>query len=222
MRWGELVTSQVPHVPGFDAGKIGMKFKASMLFVFLLVSVPGFSVTEGGPTEQLKPIIDELVSILADDSLKGKDHKTERREKIMGVISSGFSFREMSRRVLGRTWNELSDDERDYFVTQMTKLLENVYVGTLESYSGETVSFVGERIKGRRAQVTTLISDGQESIPVHYIMQQVQAQWLVYDINVEGVSLVRNYMEQFRAIIRKEQYEGLIKAIEEKNRSFEL
>ena len=140
----------------------------------------------------------------------------------MGVISSGFSFREMSRRVLGRTWNELSDDERDYFVTQMTKLLENVYVGTLESYSGETVSFVGERIKGRRAQVTTLISDGQESIPVHYIMQQVQAQWLVYDINVEGVSLVRNYMEQFRAIIRKEQYEGLIKAIEEKNRSFEL
>jgi phospholipid transport system substrate-binding protein len=199
-----------------------MRLKISILFIFFLVPVSGFSVTEGGPTEQLKPVIDELISILADDSLKGNDHKTERREKIMGVISSGFDFREMSRRVLGRTWNELSDNERDYFVTQMTKLLENVYVGKLETYSGETVSFVGERVKGSRAQVTTLITDEQESFPVHYIMQQEQAKWLVYDINIEGVSLVRNYMEQFRTIIRQEQYEGLIKAIEEKNRSFEL
>ena len=172
------------------------------------------------PTEQLKPTLDALVDILGDDSLKGAAKKTERRSLIMKEITSGFDFREMSRRVLGRTWNTVTPEQQDYFVSQMTKLLENVYVGKLETYSGEKVEFVEERIKGNRAQVTTLIEDQSVKLPVHYIMQKTGSKWMVYDINIEGVSLIRNYMEQFRSILKKKDYEGLITIIEEKNLSF--
>lgn len=172
------------------------------------------------PTEQLKPALDSLVDILKDESLKGDAKKAERRSLIMKEISSGFDFREMSQRVLGRPWNTITPEQQDYFVVQMTKLLENVYVGKLETYSGEKVEFVDERIKGNRAQVTTLIEDQGVKLPVHYIMQKTGSKWMVYDINIEGVSLIRNYMEQFRSILRQNNYEGLIKIIEEKNLSF--
>ncbi|MGI9538482.1 MAG: MlaC/ttg2D family ABC transporter substrate-binding protein [Desulfocapsaceae bacterium] len=172
------------------------------------------------PTAQLQPMIDQLIEILDDEALKGDKQKEQRRSKIMGTIASGFDFKEMSRRVLGKTWNELSETEREYFIAQFTKLLENVYIGKLESYGGRTVDFVAERIKGKRAQVTTLVPYEESNIPIHYIMQREIDKWMVYDINIEGVSLVRNYMEQFRAILRTQKYEGLIKTIEDKNKSF--
>lgn len=186
---------------------------------FLMFSSPVYTA-EPGPTAQLQPMIDGLIAILADDSLKGETHKIERRKKIMDIVSSGFDFREMSRRVLGSTWNTISAEDKDKFTVQMTKLLENVYVGKLESYSGEKVDFVAERIKGKRAQVTTIIEHEGAKLPVHYIMQQERETWMVYDINIEGVSLIKNYMEQFSSILRTEQYEGLVKIIEEKNKTF--
>jgi len=178
------------------------------------------SAAEKSPTEYLRPVLDELTTILGEESLKGDEHLVERREKIMTVIKKGFDFREMSRRVLGRTWNTIDDKERDHFTALMTKLLENAYVGKLEGYSGETVKFVAETVKGDRAQVTTLIENEGVELPVHYIMQTDGHKWMVYDINIEGVSLVRNYQEQFRSILRTEDYQGLVKVLEEKNRSF--
>jgi phospholipid transport system substrate-binding protein len=68
--------------------------------------------------------------------------------------------------------------------------------------------------------VTTLINYEDSKIPVHYIMQKEHDRWMVYDINIEGVSLIRNYMEQFRTILRQEEYEGLIQIIEQKNQLF--
>ncbi len=199
-----------------------MKYLYCLTSLFFMILMTG-SLSWGddhSPTAQLQPVIEEILLILDDDSFKGVENKEQRRNKIMAAVSSGFDFREMSRRVLGRTWNDLSAEEKDYFVSQVTKLLENVYIGKLESYGGRTVEFAAERIKGKRAQVTTLIPYEQSKIPIHYIMQREQDKWMVYDINIEGVSLVRNYMEQFRTILRQQKYEGLIKVIEEKNRTF--
>lgn len=192
----------------------------TLVLLHTLVAGSILLADDHSPTEQLQPVIDRLITILDDDTLKGNEQKELRRSKIMDTISSGFDFKEMSRRVLGKTWNELSESERDYFVGQFTKLLENVYIGKLESYGGRTVDFVAERIKGKRAQVTTLVPYEEAKIPIHYIMQREVDKWMVYDINIEGVSLVRNYMEQFRAILRTQKYEGLIKTIENKNKTF--
>jgi phospholipid transport system substrate-binding protein len=192
----------------------------AFLILALVINATAVNSQAAEPTEQLKPILEELFSILDDQSLQGDEQKEVRRQRIMAAISSGFDFREMSRRVLGSTWNDISAEQRDHFVVQMTKLLENVYIGRLESYDGREVEFAAERIKGKRAQVTTLINYEDSKIPVHYIMQKEHDRWMVYDINIEGVSLIRNYMEQFRTILRQEEYEGLIQIIEQKNQLF--
>lgn len=189
------------------------------LCIFLLL--PTHLVAADGPTDQLRPTLSALTSVLADPALQGKEKRDERRSQIMESIKLGFDFREMSKRVLGREWRSLSEEDKEYFTGLMTKLLENVYIGKLEGYSGQTVGYVSERVKGKRAQVSTLIEDEGVKIPVHYIMSLKEARWMVYDINIEGVSLVKNYKEQFKSILRKEKFEGLIKVIEEKNRSFE-
>jgi len=201
-----------------------MQIKTNFQAIFialLLCLLPVSGKAEVGPMEQLRPTLTKLTSVLADQELKGNVKKAERRAKIMDVIKEGFDFREMSRRILGSTWNSITSAEQDHFTKIMTKLLENVYIGKLESYSGQTIGYVSERVKGDRAQVSTLVEDRNMQIPVLYIMSLEKGQWMVYDINIEGVSLVRNYMEQFRSILRTEKFEGLIQVIEDKNRSFD-
>jgi len=195
----------------------------NILYVFMLLFV--FSsvqadAAENGPTDALRPVLNGLMEILADESLKGEKHLVQRRTEIMTTIEIGFNFREMSKRVLGKAWRTIDEQQKDYFTEQMTKLLENVYVGKLERYSDQSVEFVAEKIKGNRAQVTTFLVDQGIKLPVHYIMKEAGGRWMVYDINIEGVSLVRNYQQQFKSILRKEKFEGLIKVLEKKNKSF--
>jgi phospholipid transport system substrate-binding protein len=190
-----------------------------VLIVAALLS-SGVTSIAASPTDDLKPVMAELAAILGDAALKGDEHLVERRARIMSSIKRGFNFREMSKRVLGRTWQTISGAEQDKFTELMTKLLENVYIGKLEGYSESSVEFVAENVRDTRAQVTTLIENNGEKLPVHYIMQLEGPTWMVYDINIEGVSLVRNYQQQFSSILRKDKYDGLVKIIEEKNRSF--
>lgn len=198
-----------------------MKKLLILITILAMLSPAYLGAAERGPTADLKPVLEDLTAVLSDDSLKGRAHRTERREKIMSQIKRGFDFREMSKRVLGRTWNEISEEDRKYFTSQMTKLLENVYIGKLESYSGQKIEYAAEAIKGERAQVSTFLDHNGAKIPIHYIMNKTPERWMVYDINIEGVSLVRNYQEQFKSILRQDKYEGLVKVLEEKNDSFE-
>ena len=191
-----------------------------ILSVLVVFSGAVVSAADKGPTADLQPILTELTALLGDVNLKGDENRTVRREKIMFLIKNGFDFREMSKRVLGKTWNDIDDKERDNFTVLMTKLLENVYIGKLESYSGQTIEYSGETIKEDRGQVSVLLDNAGVKIPIHYIMRKSDARWMVYDINIEGVSLVRNYQEQFKAILRKDSYEGLVKVMEEKVNSF--
>lgn len=196
--------------------------KKTLLLLVLLCGMTAGAVQaeQSNPTDDIKPVLHDLTSVLQDESLKGNAHLTERRAKIMSLIKRGFDFREMSKRVLGRTWREIDAKEQDHFTVLMTKLLENVYIGKLESYSGQTIEFASEVVRGDRAQVSTLVQNGNTKIPVHYIMMKTASRWMVYDINIEGVSLVRNYQEQFRSILRTDGYQGLVKILEEKDNSF--
>lgn len=192
------------------------------LFLLVCCSLVSYSsaLAVSGPTDQLKPTLKSLIDILLDPSLKGEEHKVVRREKIMGHVTKGFDFREMSQRVIGKEWKELPPEKQDHFQALFTKLLENAYIGKFESYSGQEIQYTGERVKGDRAIVSTQIENNGQLIPVDYIMTKKEARWMVYDINIEGVSLVRNYMEQFKSILRRDKFDGLVKLLEEKNSTF--
>ena len=189
-----------------------------VIFSTIVLALPVWAAK--GPTETVKPVLEDLTQVLKDPGLQGDAHRDERRRKIMSTIKVGFDFQEMCKRVLGRTWSEISQTDRDHFTEIMTKLLENTYVGKLENYHYKSIEYLDEKVQGDRAQVSTVVNKQDVELPVYYILKKTPNGWMVYDINIEGVSLVRNYMEQFRSILRTQKYEELVKIIEEKNRTF--
>ena len=190
-----------------------------LIFCSVVLTLPVSAAK--GPTETIKPVLDDLTRLLNNPDLQGDANRNERRQKIMSTIKVGFDFQEMCKRVLGRTWLEIDQRERDHFTELMTKLLENAYIGKLEDYHYKGMEYVEEKVQDDRAQVTTLVEKNDVKLPVHYILQLTPRGWMVYDINIEGVSLVRNYMEQFRSILRTDNFKGLVRIIEEKNKTFE-
>lgn len=167
------------------------------------------------PTEQLRPFLNKVTATLADPGLKALP-KHEQSRRVIAVVRERFDFREMSKRVIGQQWRSLSEMEQGEFESLFTQLLQYAYVDKIDEYSGQQVQFTQQRIKGERAEVQTLLVDKNKSIPVFYIMLLRGDQWMAYDVVVEGVSLIRNYMEQFSEILRKDGYPGLVKQIEQK------
>jgi phospholipid transport system substrate-binding protein len=191
-------------------------FIVSVLFSFITVffTQPAVSAAPD-PTEQFRPFLKKITETLADPGLKTIP-KPEQSQRIIGIVSEHFDFREMSKRVIGQQWRNLSEKEQGEFEQLFTQLLQYAYVEKIDEYSGQQVQFTQQRIKGERAEVQTLLVDKDKSIPVFYIMLLRGDQWMAYDVVVEGVSLVRNYMEQFSEILRKDGYSGLVKQIEQK------
>lgn len=193
------------------------------MFLVLVFLCGTPAMASSGPTEALQPTLQGMIDILCDPAFSGKEQKETRREKIMAIVGKGFDFKEMSKLVLGRTWKKIDMQQREYFEMLFTKLLENAYIGKLEGYTGQEIIYKDERIKGKKAAVSTVVqSPGTPPLPVNYVMINASSGWQVYDINIEGVSLLRNYREQFKSILRKEKFEGLIKVLEEKNASFDV
>lgn len=167
------------------------------------------------PTEQFRPFIKKVLDVLAEPGLK-KLPKHEQCQRVIVVVRERFDFREMSKRVLGRHWKTLSPDQQSQFEELFTQLLQYAYVGKIEEYTGQKVEFTQQRIRGERAEVQTILVDTNRSIPVSYILRLEGGQWMAYDVVVEGVSLIRNYMEQFQQIISKDGYPQLVDQIRHK------
>jgi len=194
--------------------KICRFFSLLILVACLLGTQPAESATPD-PTEQFRPFIDKVTKTLADPGLKTLP-KQEKSRRVISVVREHFDFREMSKRVIGQQWRSLSSDEQGEFESLFTQLLQYAYVGKIDDYTGQQVQFTQQRIKGERAEVQTLLVDKDKSIPVAYIMLLKGDQWMAYDVVVEGVSLIRNYMEQFSEILRKDGYSGLVAQIKQK------
>ncbi|HBT96707.1 MAG TPA: hypothetical protein DEB25_03240 [Desulfobulbaceae bacterium] len=188
----------------------------ALLLLVALIAAP--TMAAPNPTDTLRPVLDRIIAVLIDPSLQGDAHMAARQARIMDTVKEAFNFREMCRRVLGPTWNQISAAEQDHFTNEMTEFLKNIYIGRLEEYSGQQVRYINELIRGNLAQVATEIDYQGKPVPLIYIMDNSGGRWMVYDIYIEGLSLVNNYREQFRSIIRTEKYAGLIKMIEAKNR----
>jgi len=184
------------------------------LFMALAMGAP---VLAGEPKEQIKQTTDRILSILADPSLKGPAKAEERRKQIRQAVDERFDWEEMAQRSLATHWPKRTPEEKKEFVTLFQNLLARTYMDKVEGYSGEKIIYTGETIDQDRAvaRVKILTSKNKE-IPIEYRLLKKGPQWLVYDISIEGVSLVNNYRTQFNSIILKKGYEELVKRLKEK------
>ncbi|NOX20501.1 MAG: ABC transporter substrate-binding protein [Nitrospirae bacterium] len=170
-----------------------------------------------GPLETLKDAVDDVIEILKKPELKGPEHEEERKRAIREAVSRVFDFREMAKRSLSRYWRKLDDKQREEFVELYRGLLERTYLKRIEAYQNERIVYKGERIRDRYALVKTIvITDKQVEIPVDYKLIKREKGWMVYDVVIEGVSLVNNYRKQFKSIIRRSSYDGLVKMLRQK------
>lgn len=169
----------------------------------------------GQPTDQLRARIDRVVGILDNGELKADP--AARRAALKGAAAEIFDFAEITRRSLGQHWQTVTPAEREELVRLLTALLERSYMGRIEQYSGERISFVGESLDGDLATVRTrLLSKSGVEIPVDYRLSRVGERWLAYDVTIEGVSLVSNYRAQFHKIIQTSSAQALVERLRAK------
>jgi phospholipid transport system substrate-binding protein len=188
--------------------------------VLLVVSylTVGLAFAAAGPaTESIRGTIDEVFKVLDDKELKKPERHEERRQRLEKVVGARFDYAEMSRRSLGTQWNQLSEKERQEFVDLFRTLLTNTYADRVENYSGEGVQYLNERTEKEYAEVRTKVLSGKTEIPMDYRLLRKDNDWRVYDVVVDGVSLVNNYRGQFSKILHTSSYPGLVDQLRKKS-----
>jgi len=188
--------------------------------LLLIIAGPG-RIWAGVPTDQLRAQIDRAVKILEDPELKKEGRQRDRRAAVRQVANDIFDFSETARRSLARHWAARTQAERDEFVQLFSDLLERSYISRIELYGGEKIRFVGESIDADGAVVRTrLVTKQGTEIPIDYKMHLRGDRWLVYDVLIEGVSLIANYRTQFNKIITTSSFQELVRKMKTKQEEF--
>jgi phospholipid transport system substrate-binding protein len=171
------------------------------------------------PLEVVRSTTERAIVILQDSSYQGQDHHQERIEKLKEIVLPQFDSREIAKRALGIHWRNRTEDERNEFIQLFIKLVEKSYGSLLDRYTTNVQFFFDqERIEDDFAEVDTRILAPPQDKPysVNYRLHKLEGTWLIYDVVIENVSMVRNYRSQFGRVISKSSYEGLVQAIERK------
>jgi phospholipid transport system substrate-binding protein len=194
--------------------------KAALMAVGLAVTVV-VPAAAGVPTDQLRGAVDRVLKTLEDPSLKGEGKVGERRVAVRKIANEIFDFGEIAKRSMARHWQPLTEAQRSEFVGLFADLLERSYISKIETYGGEKIQYSGERVDGEYATVSTkIITKNGTEVPVDYRMIKRADHWFVYDVSIEGVSLVSNYRTQFNKIIQTSSYNELVAKL--KNKQGEL
>ena len=193
----------------------------SLLLAVGLLLLPCSAVQAGAPTEQLKASIDQIIRILEDPALKPESKTKERRAAVREAANQIFDFEETAKRALGAHWRGLGEKDRQEFVSLFADLLERAYISKIERYSGEKIAYAGDSIDGDLATVKTRFTTKQGTdVPVEYRVLRRGDRWMVYDVNVEGISLVNNYRTQFNKIIQTSSYQDLVAKMKSQDDQF--
>ena len=187
---------------------------AAALLVCLTAATAAQALT---PTETVKSRVDEALKGLSQTTGTTPESTELRRVEIRRAADSLFDFTEMSRRALGRHWAERTAAERDEFVRLFTDLIARSYIGKIDRYAGEAISYTGERVDGDEASVRSQVVTAKGSqIPVEYRLHRSNESWSAYDVLIENVSLVGTYRSQFDRIIKAESFANLLRRLREK------
>jgi len=192
--------------------KVSFFFGVGLVCSFLL---PGIAQTEDSPLPMVQESIDQIIEIL--NSSEYSQDKPKGREKIFSLVDERFSWEEIGKRSLGRLWKEQTVEDQQKYVSLFAQLLRKIYIDKVEGYAGEKVIYDEEILKGEYAEVRTSVTDQAGiKIPIFYRLLKKDNSWQVYDVVIEGVSLVKNYRSQFEEILSAFSFSELLKKIEEK------
>lgn len=194
--------------------------KLSALAVGLaLVLVPAGPVAyamELTPLESVKSTISAVIRVLNKDEFKQPGRALERRQEIEQVVRHRVSYEEMAKRALGPSWSELSDADRVEFVDLFVQLLRDTFAGKIDAYTNEQILYLSEHRDAHVAEVRTRLTGHKMDTSLDFRLADRTGDWLVYDVVIDGASIVSNYRAQFSSIIRDHGYAGLVERMKQK------
>jgi phospholipid transport system substrate-binding protein len=203
-----------------------LKMLAHLLFLSgmvagLTMASPSLATTspngiESSATETVKGTINDLIQVLDDETLKLPEQAEKRRHEIEEIIKHRVDYEEMARRALGAPWPTLSPRERREFVNLFVQLLRDTFAGRITERSDEQVVFLGELQEDVFAEVKAEMKGRKINTPIDFRLVHRAHEWWVYDIVIDGASIVSNYHSQFTSIIRDVSYVGLVKMMKQK------
>ncbi|RJQ44367.1 MAG: ABC transporter substrate-binding protein [Nitrospiraceae bacterium] len=191
-----------------------------LLLISMTVYVAGISELSaaGTPAESVRSTVDAVINTLKDQHFSQPGKKQERREKMRALINDRFDFEEMAQRSLARHWQPRTSAEKKEFVEVFSDLIESSYIGKIELYTDEKITYDRETLKGdgKYSVVSTTVITKNVNIPIEYKLILKNNKWWVYDVTIEGVSFISTYREQYNKIIVKESFDGLMKKMRSK------
>jgi len=193
-------------------------------FVAWLVVASAVAAPVTGPGEVVQSAVSRVVVAVqrtgtgAHASQAQNQVRQQRRLELRRVAAELFDFDEISRRALSRHWAARTAEEQAEFTRLFTDLLERTYVGRLESYSGESIVFLGEAVDGAFATVRSkVVTRRRIETPFDYRLHLRDGRWRVYDILIDHVSFVATYRSEFARIIQRESYAALVERLHKQN-----
>jgi phospholipid transport system substrate-binding protein len=191
---------------------------APIVAVFLMAALAAAAPIQASTAkETVESQVNKVLKALSEPGFKDKA-KDAKIVKIRSIVNEIFDYNELSKRTLGREWAKFNAPQQSEFVKLFSELLEKTYADRLLSYSDEKVVFEKETLlREGQAEVTSnvLTADGKK-IPLDYRLIQKEGNWRVYDVIIEGISLVKNYRDQFRDILAKDSPEEVLKMLRDK------
>ncbi len=196
-----------------------MKKICVWIAVLIFAAVSAYAAESPGPLVSVQGPIQQGIDLLRDPQYKEPSKREAQRDKIWEIIRQTFDFVELSMRTLAQDWKNFTPQQRKEFTEVFTDLLKNTYIDKIQSeFQNETIQFLTEeKISDEKAVVKTkVIRNGKIEIPMDYSMRLRDGAWKVYDVAIEGVSMVKNYRTQFKDILAKETPAKLITRLKDK------
>ncbi len=193
-----------------------ISIKSLMLALVMACYMPmQLLASEDSPKVVVESTVQAIIDVL--EARADKETITDAdREGIRQVVAGKFDYREMSRRSVGKPWKKMTAEKQVEFTELFRQVLEYSYGNQLAGYHGQKVVFEKADFKKDKARVKGAIIDSNKTIPMEYRLHQTPTGWQVYDIKIEGVSMIITFRKDFKSIIKKKNVDGLMATLQQK------
>ncbi len=199
-----------------------MKYVFSFLLAAYVVTGVAHAAEAMAPDALAKSVTDEVLAIIRAD----KDIQAGNKAKVLNLIEAKvaphFNFSHMAQLAMGKNWRQASAEQKKSLTHEFRTLLVRTYTAAFTQYKNQTVEYRPLRLAPGEtdAVVKSLITQpGGQPVAIDYGMEKTDQGWKVYNVKIEGISLVENYRNTFNSEIRKSGVDGLIKALADKNKA---
>lgn len=198
-----------------------MRIFAGCCLLLLSVMFPAVLPAADSPLATVQTTVTSVLAIIDDTALQGDSGSIERVKRIEPLVDEVFDYEKLSRISLGKNWHNITPAQQQEFTRLFSKFLGQVYITKITSFPGSKVEFVGEiPLSSTVTEVRTNVITKEATVPINYRLTRNTTGWKVYDVIVEGVSLLNNYRSQFHSILAKKPMDNLLDQLRAKVESY--